>query len=56
MIKAISFAQELREKGQLAPWQIIEIVKRMLHGQELTVQEADEIHALVRQNTIRKRG
>lgn len=34
---------------------LVECVKRLLHGQELTVREADEIHALVRQNTRRGR-
>ncbi len=34
---------------------LIECVRRLLHGTPLTEREADEIHAIVRQNTVRKR-
>lgn len=34
---------------------LIEAIRRLVSGQQLTVREADEIHALVRQNTIRGR-
>ena len=49
-LEARKYDAELRQKP-IEAWEMVECCKRLLKGVELTQREADELHALVRQNT-----
>jgi hypothetical protein len=53
-LEAARYDAELRQRP-VESWEMVEATKRLLKGVELTEREADELHALVRQNTRRGR-